>query len=56
MSEIEIKLQISRLTSQYQEEMINQNNCNSLKRSYHRADQILKQIQELKNQLKNKQD
>lgn len=52
MSEIEIKLQISRLTSQYQEEMTNQNNCNSLKRSYHRADQILKQIQELENQLK----
>lgn len=54
MSEIEIKLQINRLTSKYQEEMINQNNCNSLNRSYHKADQLLKQIQELENQLKNK--
>jgi len=45
MNKAAIKDTIKRLQNEHRQEMITQNNKNSLERSYHKADEISRQIQ-----------
>lgn len=52
MNKTEIQLEIIRLTSEYQSELIFQNNRSSLVRNYSKADALYNRISTLESQLK----